>query len=79
MGYNVFTEINLVDDGYVENINLARNNSLVLFLGSPLNVAHDIVWDLVVTSVIVVLGGDFLKKRMANKPAIKVNTDRCGI
>ena len=34
LGYNVFTEINLVDDGYVENINLARNNSLVLFLSS---------------------------------------------
>lgn len=34
LGYNVFTEINLVDDGYEENIKLAKNNSLVLFLSS---------------------------------------------
>ncbi len=31
---NVFTEINLVSDGYVENINLANQNDLVLFLSS---------------------------------------------
>ncbi len=33
-GYNVFTEINLVDDGYEENIKLAKDNHLVLFLSS---------------------------------------------
>ena len=31
---HVFTEINLVDDMYDDNINLARNNNLVLFLSS---------------------------------------------
>lgn len=33
-GLNVFTEINLVQDKYSENMKLARDNSLVLFLSS---------------------------------------------
>lgn len=33
-GINVFTEINLIDDMYDENINLAKKNKLVLFLSS---------------------------------------------
>ena len=33
-GYNVFTEINLVSDGYDENIKLAKENGLKLFLSS---------------------------------------------
>lgn len=32
--WNVFTEINLVDDGYDDNIELARNNGCKLFLSS---------------------------------------------
>lgn len=31
---HVFTEINLVDDGYIENLNLANRNDLVLFLSN---------------------------------------------
>jgi predicted dehydrogenase len=33
-GLHVFTELNLVSDGYEENITLARNKKLVLFLSS---------------------------------------------
>jgi predicted dehydrogenase len=33
-GWNVFTELNLVDDGYEENMALAKENSRVLFLSS---------------------------------------------
>lgn len=33
-GWNVFTELNLVDDGYEKNIELARRKGLVLFLSS---------------------------------------------
>lgn len=33
-GCHVFTELNLVDDGYEENINLAKTKGLVLFLSS---------------------------------------------
>ncbi len=33
-GYHVFTEINLVSDRYTENINLAREKGLTLFLSS---------------------------------------------
>lgn len=33
-GYNVFTEINLIDDFYEENIRLAEQNHCVLFLSS---------------------------------------------
>lgn len=33
-GLNVFTELNLVSDGYDENIKLAEDNDLVLFLSS---------------------------------------------
>ena len=34
-GSHVFTELNLVPDGYEENIALARDNNLMLFLSSP--------------------------------------------
>ena len=33
-GWHVFTEINLVDDRYEENIKLAKNNNLTLFISS---------------------------------------------
>lgn len=33
-GWHVFSELNLVDDGYVDNIQLARDNGLTLFLSS---------------------------------------------
>lgn len=33
-GFHTFTEINLVDDGYQENVKLARDKSLVLFMSS---------------------------------------------
>lgn len=33
-GWNVFTELNLTDTGYTENMQLARNNKLTLFLSS---------------------------------------------
>lgn len=33
-GWNVFTELNLVDDGYKENMELAKKNNCVLFLSS---------------------------------------------
>ena len=33
-GINVFTELNLVDDMYVENIKLANDNNIVLFISS---------------------------------------------
>lgn len=32
--WNVFTELNLVDDGYEENLCLAKNNGCILFLSS---------------------------------------------
>ncbi|MBC3888244.1 gfo/Idh/MocA family oxidoreductase [Acetobacterium paludosum] len=34
IGLHVFTELNLVDDGYEENIHLARQNDRVLFMSS---------------------------------------------
>ena len=33
-GWNVFTELNLVDDRYEENMSLARKNNCILFLSS---------------------------------------------
>lgn len=33
-GWNVFTELNLVDTGYTENMQLAKKNDLILFLSS---------------------------------------------
>lgn len=41
---HVFTEINLVDDGYDEMMNLAKKNNLVLFLSSTFLYRNDIAY-----------------------------------
>ena len=42
LGMNVFTEINLVSDGYEELINLAKEKNLKLFLSSTMNYKPEI-------------------------------------
>jgi predicted dehydrogenase len=56
-GWHVFSELNLVDDGYVDNIQLARDKGLTLFLSSTFLYREEV---------------RFIKKRVAENPK-KVN------
>lgn len=43
-GYHIFTELNLVDDGYDENISYAIKNGLTLFLSSTLLYRKELIY-----------------------------------